>query len=153
MRYAPRALVGGWLAAASFFVAACASTTRGLLTTQQAGTLNTTLDRISHTFNDHDCVTAQAEAETLRTRIAQLPRSVSPTVRNALSAGALTVEQYVVQDCVQPLFQPAPPPPGLTTTQSTPTPPTTQTTGTTTNPGATPPPNTGSKPKGKPKAH
>ncbi len=154
MRHGPRALAGSCLAAAVFFVAACGSSTPGLLTSQQAGALNAQLDRINHKFSRHHCTAAQGAAQNLKTRVAQLPASVSPTVRSALAKGALTVEQYVAQDCVQQSTQstaPAPPaPPTPTTTQTAPPPPPktkTKTTGTTTNPGATPPSNAGNKPK------
>jgi hypothetical protein len=154
MRMRPRALAGTLLAAAGLFLAACGSSTPGLLSSQQAGALNAALDRVGHKFNRHHCTSAQAQAVRLRTQIAHLPTSVDATVRSALAKGALTVEQYVAQDCVPQPLQTAPAPTTTltptttTTTQSAPAPPKQKTTGTTTNPGATPPPNTGTKPKG-----
>jgi cell division septation protein DedD len=133
-------------------LAACGSSTPGLLSSDQAGTLNAALDRVNTKFHRHHCAAAQNAAERLRGQIAHLPNSVNPTVRRALAQGALTVEQYVAQDCVQQPVQTAPATPTPpTTTQAAPTPappkPKTKTTQTTTNPGATPPSNAGNKPK------
>jgi hypothetical protein len=149
MRYAPRALAGGFVTAAALLVVACGSSALGLLSSEQAGALNAALDRVNAKLNHHHCVAAQNQAANFRRSIAQLPGSVSPTVRRSLDQGALTIEQYVAQDCVeQPA--PAPPPPAATPTTSThtaPSPPPKKT-GTTTNPNATPPPNAGTKAKG-----
>jgi hypothetical protein len=153
MRYGPRALAGSWLAAAGFFLAACGTSTPGLLSGQQASALNASLNRVNHKFNSHQCIAAQTQAERLRAQIQQLPSGVSPTVRRSLAKGALTVEQYVAQDCTQQPTQ-NPPTPTTTSTPSTTTQPTapppktkTKTTGTTTDPSATPPSNAGTKPK------
>jgi hypothetical protein len=153
MRYGPRALAGSWLAAAGFFLAACGSSTPGLLSSQQAGALNAALDRVNHKLNNHHCIAAQTQAERLRAQIEQLPTGVSPTVRRSLAKGALTVEQYVAQDCTQQPIQNTPTPtttstPTTTTQPTAPQPTTkTKTTGTTTDPGATPPSNAGTKTK------
>jgi cell division septation protein DedD len=155
MRHAPRALAGGALAAAALILAACGSSTPGLLSSQQAGVLNAALNGVNRNFNHGHCVKAQTHAEALRRHIAQLPSSVNHRIRTSLGQGARTVEQYVAQDCVQQHAVTPPPivttPPPTTTTKTkpntTPTPPPT-TVGTTTNPGATPPPNPGNKGKG-----
>jgi hypothetical protein len=155
MRYAPRVLAGGWVAAAGLFATACGSSAPGLLSSQQAAQLNAALDRISARFSHHHCTAAQNQAANLRRRVEQLPASVNRNVRQSLQQGALTVEQYVAQDCIQQPTPAAPAPPVTTSTHTTPPPPP-KTTGTTTNPNATPPPNPGTKPKGHghgPKAH
>lgn len=157
MRHAPRALAGGALAAAALILAACGSSTPGLLSSQQASVLNGALNGINRNFKHGHCVSAQTHAAALRRHIAQLPSSVDPRIRSSLGQGALTVEQYVAQDCV-PHHAVAPPPivtttPPPTTTKSAPAPPP-KTTGTTTNPGgATPPPNPGNNGRGHDHGH
>lgn len=151
MRLAPRALAGGTLAAVALILAACGSSTPGLLSSQQAGVLNAALNGVNKNFNHGHCVKAQAHAESLRRRVAQLPSSVDQRIRSSLGQGARTVEQYVAQDCVQHHAAAPPPPvttpPPATTTHSTPSPPPT-TVGTTTNPGATTPSGPGNNGKG-----
>lgn len=159
MRPAPRAIVGGCLAAATLILAACGSSTPGLLSSKQASLLNAALDGVTTNFDQGHCVSAQTHAELLRRHVAQLPSSVDRRVRNSLGQGALTVEQYVAQDCVQH-HAPAPPPvttatPPPTTTKAKPktTPSQPTTVGTTTNPGATSAPGPGNNGQGHASGH
>jgi hypothetical protein len=156
MRFAPRALAGGPVAAAALILAACGSTTPGMLSSQQASVLNGALNAVNENFNHGQCVSAQTHAETLRRQVAQLPSSVDPRIRSSLSQGALTLEQYVTQGCVEhhqstpPPVTTTPPPPTTTKTApktTTPPPPPT-TTPTTTNPGATSAPGPGNNGRG-----
>ncbi len=139
MRHAPRALAGGLLAALALSLAACGSSS-GLLSGQQAASLNAALDQVHVSLRAHDCAAARSEAAALKARIQQLPGSVNQKVRDSLAQGADTVERLVTRDCTAAPVHTTPthttPPPTTTTT----TPTTTKTTPTT---PATTPPTTG----------
>ena len=150
MRPAPRALLGGLLATAALVPAACGGSSGGLLSSQQAAALNASLSRIRTSLNRHHCTAAQSEAGALRAQIKQLPSSVSPTVRNSIDQGVVTVQNLLAQRCIQQSTTPtAPvtptPPPTTTKHKPKPPPPPPTTITTTTNP-ATPPSNPGSNP-------
>jgi hypothetical protein len=144
MRNAPRALAGGWLAALALSLAACGSSSSGLLSGQQAASLKAALDQVHASLRSHDCAAAESQAAALKARVEQLPDSVNPRVRDSLARGADTVKRLVVQDCTAaPATTPTPtqttpPPTTPTTTTTTPTPTTPattpSTTGTTTGP-------------------
>lgn len=139
MRNAPRALAGGWLAASALFLAACGSSS-GLLSTRQAAELNAQIDHIRTALDRHRCTRAQDDAAVLRTRIEQLPSSVSATVKSSLEQGVSAVEQELARDCVSQTVAPPTSPPPATTPPST---------GTSSNPSAaTPPSEPGTKSKG-----
>ena len=139
MRHRPRALAGGLLAALALSLAACGSSS-GLLSSQEAASLNSALDRIHAALKHHECTAAHAHALALKSRVAQLPSSINGTVRSSLEQGVGTVERLVARDCQE---TPAATQPQTTITTTTTTTPTVATT--TTSP---PPP-----PKKKPKPH
>lgn len=111
---------------------ACGSSSSGLLSGQEAASLNAALHQVRTALDGHDCTTAQSEAAALKSRIAQLPSSVNGTVRASLEHGATTVERLVSSDCPQT--------PTTAATQTTPPPATTTTTTTTTITTTAPPP-------------
>jgi hypothetical protein len=138
MRNAPRALFAGLTSALTLTLAACGSSTR-LLSSQEAGSLNTTLEDVHAALNQHNCSAAQSDAIALESRVAHLPSSVNRNVRKSLEQGAATVRRLVAQDCT-----PAGTPTQSQTTPAATTPPSTAT---------TPPPAPAKKKPKPPKPH
>ena len=126
MRYLHRALLAGGLGFAVSCLAACGGGA-GLLSGDQASTLNNQLTRISSALAAGDCSAVQSASDGLARAVANLPTSVNGTLRQDLDQGASTVGQLAVQQCHS------------ATTQTSPTTSTAATSPTTTgsNPGTT----------------
>jgi hypothetical protein len=119
MRYAPRAVLAGVLGFATSFVVACGGGA-GLLSANQASTLNDQLNQISSDVQSRNCGETDGALGSLSNEVQGLPPSVSPTLRSNLAQGVATVEQLARTNCRQ-----------STTTKTTTTASTTTTTTTT----------------------
>jgi hypothetical protein len=98
MRLAPRAILAGVLGFAASFVVACGGGS-GLLTGDQASSLNNQLDQVSTALASGSCDTVSSATSELSNAVANLPSSVNATLRNNLSQGASTVGQLARQHC------------------------------------------------------
>ena len=137
MGYAPRVLLAGGLGFAASFLVACGGGS-GLLSSDQANTLNNQLDQAANAIGSGQCSAASAELTSFSSAVANLPPSVSPTLRNNLKQGASTVQQLAARDCHQissstttsttTSTSPTSTPSTATTTTTTPTTTTTSTT-------------------------
>src|SRR5450755_1104884 len=117
MGYGSRAVLAGGLGFAVSFVVACGGGS-GLLSSDQASTLNGQLDTVSSAVLAGDCNTAASAARALSNAVADLPSTVNTTLVQNLGQGAQTVSQLASKECQ--------------TTETTPTTTTTTTTPTTT---------------------
>lgn len=132
MRYGARAFLAGSLGFAVAFVVACGSGS-GLLSGNQASTLNAQLTSISNAIGNGNCTSAQAAANRFSSELANLPRGVSTTLINNLDQGILTVGALAQKACSSSSSSSST---SSSSTSST-TPTTTTTTTTTTNPTTT----------------
>jgi hypothetical protein len=99
MRFVPRSLLGGGLGfTVSLVVAACGGGS-GLLSSDQASTINSQLNQISTALQAGDCRTVSSATVTLSSAVANLPASISPTLRSNLDQGISTVGQLANRDC------------------------------------------------------
>ena len=98
MRYGARAFLAGSLGFAVAFVVACGSG-NGLLSGNQASTLNAELTSISNAVGNSDCASAQAAANRFSSELANLPKGVSTTLINNLDQGILTVGALAQKEC------------------------------------------------------
>lgn len=137
MRSLPRALLAGGLGlTVSLAVAACGGGS-GLLSADQAASINGQLNQISNALASGNCQAVSSATVDLSNAVANLPSSVNPTLRSDLDQGVSTVGQLSNQQC-----KPAPATTQTSTTststtptttsQTTPTSTTTSTTSTTT---------------------
>jgi hypothetical protein len=133
MRYARRALVAGGLGFVVSFIVACGGS-GGLLSSDQANTLNGQLDQVASAVNAGNCGTVTNATSGLSDAVANLPGSVNATLRSNLDQGASTVAQLALQHCAQMSTATTP----TTTTPSTTT-TSTHTISTATTPPATTP--------------
>jgi hypothetical protein len=122
MRHAPRALLAGGLGFAVSFLVACGGGS-GLLTGNQADTLNSQLDQVSAAFQSGQCGAAASAATAFSNAIENLPASVNASLINNLRQGASAVGQLTATNCRTQ---------STTTTATTPTSSTTSSTATTT---------------------
>lgn len=127
MRNRYRALLAGSLGFAAFFIAGCGGST-GLLTGNQASTLQNQLTQISSAFGGGNCSAVRSGTQSLVNSVAILPGSVNGNLRQALDQEASQVSTLAVQQC-HPVAANTP-----TTTNTTPTTATTPPTSTTTTP-------------------
>src|SRR5271167_3737066 len=118
MRYARRALVAGGLGFVVSFVVACGGS-GGLLSHDQASTLNGQLDQVSSALATGDCGAVTNATSGLTAAVADLPDSVNATLRANLAQGAQTVQSLAGVHCQQT---------STATTATTTTPSTTTTT-------------------------
>lgn len=144
MRNLRRALLAGGLGFAVSCIAACGGGT-GLLSGDQANTLNNQLSALSADLAAGHCRAARATAQRLVQQVGNLPGTVDSRLRQDLDLGAVTVSQLAGQQCRQvstpststPATTSTPAATTTTTTQTT-TPTHTTTTSTTTTPATTP---------------
>ncbi len=150
MRKLPRALLAGGLGfAVSLIIAACGGGA-GLLSGNQASTLNNQLSQISGDIQAGHCGAAQKAANQLLAQVQSLGGGVSAKLRQDLALGASTISRLTPAQCHQVTAQSTPPPSastpttGPSTTPTTaPTTPTTPTTAPTTPTTPTTTPTTG----------
>jgi hypothetical protein len=126
MRYASRAVLAGALGFAAAFVVACGGGS-GLLSGNQASSLNNQLDSVSSALASKNCGDVSSATSQLADDVVNLPSSINSTLRNNLTQGVSTIAQLARQQCANV--------PSTPTTPTTPTAPTTTTqTHTTTTP-------------------
>jgi hypothetical protein len=120
MRLAPRAILAGVLGVAASFIVACGGGA-GLLSTDQAGTLNDQLDRVSQSLATGNCTDVSSATNNLSSAVGDLPASVNATLRNNLSQGAERVAQLSARECNTANTNTDTTTTQTTTTQTTPT--------------------------------
>lgn len=120
MRYLPRALLAGGIGFAVSCLAACGGGA-GLLSGNQAASIQGKLDQLSTAVAAHNCAKAATHAYALGNSVVNLPATVNPTVRNDLGNGVSVASHWATVDCQH-----------TTTTTTTSSPTTTKTTPTTT---------------------
>ncbi|MGI8429502.1 MAG: hypothetical protein ACR2OB_09415 [Solirubrobacteraceae bacterium] len=98
MRHPPRALLAGGLGFAAALLVACGGGA-GLLSTDQASSLNGTLGQVSAAVQAGQCGQAQRAATNLKNAVANLPASVNTTLQSNLNQGASTVAQLATNQC------------------------------------------------------
>jgi hypothetical protein len=141
MRFVARALLAGGLGfAAALLVAACGGGS-GLLSGDQANTLNSQLDQINSAIGAHNCGAAASASQNFGNSVANLPQTVNTTLRANLSQGASTVSNLASKDC-STNTTPTTPTATTATTATATTATTTQSTATTTTTHPNPPPTT-----------
>ena len=131
MRYVLRALRAGSLGLAVASLAACGGGS-GLLSGDQASTLNSQLDRVSAAVSAGQCGAATSAANDFVNYVSGLPRSVNLTLVNNLKQGASTVAVLAARDCHQTTTQSSTSSTSSTTDTTTSTPSTTTSTSTST---------------------
>lgn len=122
MRLAARALLAGGLGFAVSFLVACGGGGSGLLSTNQAASLNSQLDQVSSALANGDCGAVANAADSLASTVSSLPGTVNGTLRANLDQGASTVRQLAMNECHQTSTA-APPAPTTTSTPTTTTAP------------------------------
>lgn len=132
MRNLKRALLASGLGFAVSLIAACGGGA-GLLTGDQANTLNSKASEVSSALAAGHCGAAKTAARGLVQEVANLPNTVDGSLRQNLDLGATTISQLASQQCHPVATQPQTTP----TTTSTPTTTATTTTPTTTTPTTT----------------
>src|SRR5437763_16631169 len=90
MRYVPRALLAGGLGFAVSFLVACGGGA-GLLSSDQAGNLNSQLDAVSSAVDAHNCGAADSAAASFGHAVANLPSTINTTLAANLDQGASTL--------------------------------------------------------------
>jgi hypothetical protein len=134
-------VVAGGLGFAVSCLVACGGGS-GLLSSDQASTLNSRLDQVSSAVQAGDCGAVTNATEGLSSAVVDLPPSVNSTLRRNLDQGISTVGQLALKDC---RTTPATTTSTTTTTRSTTTATTPRTTSTQTSSSTTsttPPPTT-----------
>jgi hypothetical protein len=138
MRHVARALLAGGLGFAVSCLAACGGGS-GLLSPDQANTLNAQLDQISSAVASRNCGAAAQASQNFGNQVANLPQTVNSTVRANLNQGASTISALAGQDCHKSTT-PTTPTSTTATTTATATTSTSQSTTTTTTTQPNPPP-------------
>ncbi len=100
MRYLPRALLAGGLGFVASVLVACGGG-GGLLSSDQAGSLNNQLDQLAASINAGRCTSAAKAAVNFSQAVNSLPASVNPTLANNLKQGAEAIGRLTVKDCGQ----------------------------------------------------
>jgi hypothetical protein len=98
MRYGPSALLAGGLGFAVSFLVACGGGS-GLLSGDQARTLNGQLDQVSSALSAGDCAAVSSASASLSNAVLALPPSVNSTLRANLTQGISTVDQLAQREC------------------------------------------------------
>jgi hypothetical protein len=127
MHYASRAVLAGALGFAAAFVVACGGGS-GLLSSNDASTLNNQLDSVSSALASQNCGDVSNATSKLADDVINLPSSLNSTLRNNLTQGVSTIAQLARRQCANV--------PSTTTTQTNTT--TTATTTTQTHTTTTP---------------
>jgi len=126
MGYGYRAFLAGGLGFAVSFVVACGGG-NGLLTGDQASTLNNQLASVSSAVAAGQCGAATSAATAFSNEIENLPSTVNTTLVQDLARGATTVGDLAAKDCQNPhqSSSTSSTSPTTTTSSTTTTPPTT----------------------------
>lgn len=126
MRKIRRALLSGGLGFAVSLIAGCGGGA-GLLSANQASTLNNQLNQVSSALNNGHCLAVQSATRDLVSSIAGLPATLNPKLRQDLDFAANQVSLLAVQEC-HPVSAPTTTPTHTTSTATTNTQPTTTST-------------------------
>jgi hypothetical protein len=141
MRFAARAVLAGGLGfAVSLIVAACGGGS-GLLSGDQANTLNGQLDQVNSAVASRNCGAAVNASQSFGNAVANLPQTVNTTLRANLNQGASTISDLASKDCRTTTI-PTTPTATATTATATTTTATTQSSTTSTTTTTHPPPTT-----------
>jgi hypothetical protein len=124
MGYGSRAFLAGGLGFAVSFVVACGGG-NGLLTGDQASTLNSQLASVSSAVSAGQCGAAASAATAFGNDIGNLPSTVNTTLVQDLARGAATVGDLAAKDCQNPHHSSSTSTTPTTTSSSTTTTPTT----------------------------
>jgi hypothetical protein len=127
MRHASRALLAGGLGLAVSFLVACGGGS-GLLSSDQASTLNSQLDQVSSAVGSGNCAAASSAVSDFSNMVSNLPTGVNQTLRDNLSQDASRLGQLAAADCQNATTTTS------TTTTSTSSTPTSTTSSSTTTP-------------------
>jgi hypothetical protein len=100
MRHLPRALLAGGLGFAMSLIAGCGGGA-GLLSSDQAGNLNSQLDQVSSAVAAGHCDAARNAASSFSQAVFNLPSTISGTLKTDLGSAANTISQLVPQKCHQ----------------------------------------------------
>jgi len=98
MRYASRAVLAGALGFAAAFVVACGGGS-GLLSGNQASSLNNQLDSVSSALASKNCGDVSSATSQLADDVVNLPSSINSTLRNNLTQGVSTIAQLAQKQC------------------------------------------------------
>ena len=135
MRFASRAILAGALGFAAAFLVACGGGS-GLLSSNEASTLNSQLDSVSSALASKNCGNVSSATSRLADDVVSLPASVDSTLRNNLTQGVSTIAKLAQRQCSNvrpPATTPTTPStPSTTTETKTETTPSTPTNTTTT---------------------
>jgi hypothetical protein len=138
MRYAPRALLAGGLGFAVSLLVACGGS-GGLLSTDQASTLNSQLDQLSSALGSHSCGAAASAATDFSNAVSNL--AINASLQQNLSHWAAKVSDLTASQCPATTTPTTSIPTTRTNTTTTPTAATTTAT-TPSNTTPAPPPTT-----------
>jgi hypothetical protein len=98
MRYAPRALLVGWLCLAALCLTACGGGA-GLLSGDQSSNLNAAVSSLTSAVQSGNCAEASNAAVSLRNEGENLPPSVNPSLRANLNEGVQKATIYAQTAC------------------------------------------------------
>jgi hypothetical protein len=98
MRYAPRVILSGALGFAAAFVVACGGGS-GLLSGNQASSLNNQLDSVSSALSSKNCGDVSNSTSRLADDVVNLPSSINSTLRDNLTQGVSTIAQLARKQC------------------------------------------------------
>ncbi len=98
MGYGSRAFLAGGLGFAVSFLVACGGG-NGLLTSNQASSLNNQLGSVSSAVAAGQCGAATSAAQAFSNQVKNLPSTVSTTLVQNLAQGAGTVGDLAARDC------------------------------------------------------
>src|SRR5690348_2872757 len=101
MGYAPRSLLAGGLGLAASFLVACGGGGNGLLSSDQASSLQGQLDQLSAALNAGHCGAAANAADALKSTVDNLPSSINSGLATNLQQGASTVASLEQNQCSQ----------------------------------------------------
>lgn len=118
MRHASRAILAGALGFAAAFVVACGGGS-GLLSGNQASTLNNQLDSVSSALASKNCGDVSNATSQLADDVVNLPESINSTLRNNLTQGVSTIAQLARRQCANVPSTPTTQTPTTTTTTTT----------------------------------
>src|SRR5947209_2858783 len=101
MRSLRRSLLAAGLGFAVPCVIAACGGSAGLLSGDQANSLNSQLNQVSADVTGGHCRSAQTAARRLVEQVASLPSTVDSRLRQDLDLGAVTVSQLAARQCHQ----------------------------------------------------
>ena len=101
MGHAPRALLAGGLGLAASVLVACGGGGKGLLSSDQASSLQGQLSQLTAALDAGHCGDAANAADALKNTVNNLPSSIDPGLASDLQQGASTVASLAQTQCSQ----------------------------------------------------